>query len=253
MTKSNPNAGSPSPAMLNPTNHCLAFIDAVALMSFSVSNTSRDELRNKVAIVANAAKIFNVPTVVSTVSTAAFISPVFQEIIDVYPDLDAYVPRTSMNAWEEPGFYRAVTSKNKKKIVLAGLRTGVCINGATLSAINEGYEVYIITDACGDVTMEAHERAVTRMVQAGAQPITAIQYLLELQRDWARTETVPAVGELVQRYAGIFGLVLHDISHKPVKQITYRSWRNIKVFPSKAVNEGSPFSLPLFTALICKA
>ena len=64
---------------------------------------------------------------------------------------------------------------------------------------------------------------------------------------------MPAVGELVQRYAGIFGLVLHDISHKPVKQITYRSWRNIKVFPSKAVNEGSPFSLPLFTALICKA
>jgi len=104
MTKSNPNAGSPSLAMLNPTNHCLAFIDAVALMSFSVSNASRDELRNKVAIVANAAKIFNVPTVVSTVSTAAFISPVFQEIIDVYPDLDAYVPRTSMNAWEEPGF-----------------------------------------------------------------------------------------------------------------------------------------------------
>jgi len=98
-----------------------------------------------------------------------------------------------------------------------------------------------ITDACGDVTMEAHERAVTRMVQAGAQPITAIQYLLELQRDWARTETVPAVGELVQRYAGIFGLVLHDISHKPVRSITYCSWRNIRVFPSKAVNEGAPF------------
>lgn len=86
--------------------------------------------------------------------------------------------------------------------MLAGLWTSVCIVAPTLSALSEGYEVYIITDACGDVTPEAHERAVERMIQAGAKPMTSVQYVLELQRDWARQETYKAVNDILQKYAG---------------------------------------------------
>jgi nicotinamidase-related amidase len=101
----------------------------------------------------------------------------------------------------------------KKKIVLAGLWTGVCIVGPALSAISEGYEVYAITDACGDVSTEAHERAVQRMVQVGVKPITSIQYLLELQRDWARQETYFAVTDLMKKYGGAYGIGIQYSRH----------------------------------------
>ena len=94
-----------------------------------------------------------------------------------------------MNTWEDANVIKVVNAIGRERIVLAGLWTSVCIVGPAISALEQGFEVYVITDACGDVSTEAHERAVERMVQAGAQPMTSLQYLLELQRDWARTET----------------------------------------------------------------
>ncbi|MGC1667417.1 MAG: isochorismatase family protein, partial [Pseudolabrys sp.] len=94
----------------------------------------------------------------------------------------------------------------KSRIVLAGLWTSVCIVSAALSAIDQGFEVYVITDACGDVSTEAQERAVERMVQAGVRPMTSLQYLLELQRDWARSETDDAVTGLAKAHGGAYGL-----------------------------------------------
>lgn len=102
--------------------------------------------------------------------------------------------------------HKAITGKNKKKLVLAGLWTSVCIVGPALSAIEEGYEVYVITDASGDISKEAHDQAVTRMVQAGAHPITSVQYVLELQRDWSRKETYKPVNDLMKKYGGAYGL-----------------------------------------------
>lgn len=208
-------AQKPSPELLNPTNHALVLIDHEGQMAFATKNINTDELRNNVGIVAGASKIFKVPTVVTTVAEKSFSGPVFPEIQEFYPEATSgYIDRTTMNTWEDLNAHKAITGKNKKRLVIAGLWTSVCIVGPTLSAISEGYDVYVITDACGDVSKEAHDQAVTRMVQAGARPITAIQYLLELQRDWARQETYKPVTDLVKKYGGAYGLGIlyaHDM------------------------------------------
>ncbi|MCD0465107.1 hydrolase [Flavobacterium sp. ENC] len=200
----------PSLHLLSPDNHALVLIDFEGQMAFATTNIALSELRTNVAIISGASKIFNVPTVVTTVAEESFSGPVFPEVEEFYPiATSGYIDRTTMNTWEDENAYKAITGKNKKKIVLAGLWTGVCIVGPALSAIDEGYEVYVITDACGDVSKEAHERAVQRMIQAGAQPITSIQYLLELQRDWGRQETYVPVTNLMKKYGGSYGLGIH--------------------------------------------
>ncbi|TDW49197.1 nicotinamidase-related amidase [Flavobacterium sp. 270] len=200
----------PSVNLLSPDNHALVLIDFEGQMAFATNNIPLSELRNNVAIICGASKIFNVDTVVTTVAEESFSGPVFPEVEEFYPiATSGYIDRTTMNTWEDENAYKAITGKNKKKIVLAGLWTGVCIVGPALSAIEEGYEVYVITDACGDVSVEAHERAVQRMIQVGAQPITSIQYLLELQRDWAREETYVPVTNLMKKHGGSYGLGIH--------------------------------------------
>lgn len=200
-------AQKPSPELLSPTNHSLLLIDHEGQMAFATHSISTTELRNNTALVAGASSIFKVPTVVTTVAEKSFSGPVFPEIQEFYPEATSgYIDRTTMNTWEDINAHKAITSKDKKKIVMAGLWTSVCIVGPVLSAISEGYDVYVITDASGDVTKEAHDQAVTRMVQAGAKPITSLQYLLELQRDWARQETYKPVNDLVVKYGGAYGI-----------------------------------------------
>ncbi|MFC7610797.1 isochorismatase family protein [Teichococcus aestuarii] len=111
-----------------------------------------------------------------------------------------------MNTWEDAAVIAEVNRIGKPRIVLAGLWTSVCIVGPALSALDQGFEVYFIADACGDISAEAHERAVERMVQAGARPMTALQYLLELQRDWARTGTYEMTTGIAKRLGGGYGL-----------------------------------------------
>jgi nicotinamidase-related amidase len=193
-------AQKPSDRLLNPTNQ--------SQMAFATTSIPNVELRSNVAIVTGASKIFNIPTVITTVGRARS-GPVFDEIIQFYPEAaTSTIDRTTMNAWEDINAYKAITGKNKKKIVFAGLWTEVCIVGPVLSAIAEGYDVYFIADACGGVSPEAHTRAVERMIQAGAQPMTAIQYILELQRDWSRSSTSNAVDTLMKKYGGVYGIGL---------------------------------------------
>lgn len=200
-------AQKPSPELLNPTNHSLLLIDHEGQMAFATHSISTTELRNNTALVAGASKIFKVPTVVTTVAERSFSGPVFPEIQEFYPEATSgYVDRTTMNTWEDVNAHKAITGKGKKRIVMAGLWTSVCIVGPALSAISEGYDVYVITDASGDVSKEAHDQAVKRMVQAGAKPITSLQYLLELQRDWSRQETYKPVNDLVVKYGGAYGI-----------------------------------------------
>jgi nicotinamidase-related amidase len=201
------NAQKPSTELLNPVNHELVLIDFEGQMAFAAKGGSIIELRNNTALIAGASKIFNVPTVVTTVAEKSFSGPVFPELELFYPQAASnYIDRSSMNTWEDVNAYKAITGKGKKKIVFAGLWTSVCIVGPALSALSDGYEVYIITDACGDVSVEAHDMAVKRMIQAGAKPMTALQYLLELQRDWARQSTYNAVIALVIKYGGAYGI-----------------------------------------------
>jgi nicotinamidase-related amidase len=200
-------AQKPSPSLLNPTNHTLVLIDYESQMAFPVTSISIDQLRNNTGLLAGASKIFKVPTVVTTVAEASFSGPVFPEVQEFYPKATSnYIDRTTMNTWEDVNAHKAIVGKGKKTLVIGGLWTSVCIVGPVLSAINDGYTVYVVTDASGDVSKEAHEMAVTRMVQAGARPITSLQYLLELQRDWARGETYKPVTDLVKKYGGSYGI-----------------------------------------------
>lgn len=200
-------AQQPSPSLLNPTNHTLVLIDMQSQMAFATQNIPVSELRNNTAIVTGASKIFNVSTVVTTVAEKSFSGPVFPELSEFYPVATSnYIDRTTMNSWEDVKAHKAITGRGNKKIVLAGLWTSVCIVGPALSAITDGYDVYVITDACGDVSREAHDMGVQRMIQAGVKPMTSMQYILELQRDWARSATYKPLTDLVKKYGGAYGI-----------------------------------------------
>jgi nicotinamidase-related amidase len=199
-------AQKPAPRLLDPNNHTLVMIDHQSQMAFATKSISPEELRNNVGLVSGAASIFKVPTVVTTVARNTFSGPVFPELKEFFPTESAYIDRSTMNTWEDVNAHKAITGKGKKKIVFAGLWTEVCVVGPALSALAEGYEVYVITDASGGVSVEAHQMAVQRMIQAGAQPMTSLQYLLELQRDWARSATYDAVNNLAKKYGGAYGL-----------------------------------------------
>jgi nicotinamidase-related amidase len=198
-------AQKPSPRLLDATNHVLVMIDHQPQMAFATQSHNIDVLRNNVALISKSAKTFNAAVVITSVAAKSFSGPVFSEITEVFPN-EKIIDRTTMNTWEDANAYKAITGKNKKKIVLAGLWTEVCIVGPALSALAEGYEVYILTDACGGVSKEAHDMAVMRMVQAGAQPMTSLQYLLELQRDWARPATYDATNNIAKQHGGGYGL-----------------------------------------------
>lgn len=207
-------AQKPSPKLLTPTNHALVLIDYEGQMAFAVKNIEIGSLRHNVGLISGGSKIFNVPTIVTTVAERSFSGPVFPEVTEFYKDTKTFIDRTTMNAWEDQKAHDAIVAKGKKKIVLAGLWTEVCIVTPALSALMEGYEVYVITDACGGVSDEAHKVAIQRMIQAGVQPITATQYVLELQRDWARAETYEAVTSLFKKFGGAYGLGIqyaHDM------------------------------------------
>ena len=197
----------PGRTLLDPTNHTLIMIDHQSQMSFATKSIDAVSLRNNVALVAKAAKEFKVPAILTTVAEKSFSGPIFDEISSVFPDHHV-IDRTTMNTWEDERIAVEVNRFGKDKIVFAGLWTSVCIVGPVLSALDQGFEVYVIADACGDVSDEAHERAIERMVQLGARPMTSLQYLLELQRDWARSETYNETVQTSIAHGGAYGLGL---------------------------------------------
>ena len=198
-------AATPGASLLSPTDHMLVLIDFQSQMAFATKSISTELLRNNAALISHAAAIFDVPTILTTVAVDSFSGPMFSEITDAFPG-EPLLDRTSMNTWEDAAVIDEVNRIGKTRIVFAGLWTGVCIVGPVASAIDQGFEAYFIADACGDVSVEAHERAVQRMIQLGAVPMTSVQYLLELQRDWARTETYDAVTGVARKFAGAYGL-----------------------------------------------
>lgn len=195
----------PGKGLLSPDDHTLILIDHQSQMAFATKSIDAVLLRNNAAMVAAAAAGFNVSTILTTVAEKTFSGPMFDEIKAAFPGVAA-IDRTSMNSWEDKNITAAVTAAGKGRIVLGGLWTSVCIVGPALSAIDQGFEVYVIADACGDVSDEAHERAMQRMIQAGARPMTALQYLLELQRDWARGETYELTTGIAKVHGGGYGL-----------------------------------------------
>lgn len=201
-----PNAvAAPGGMLLSPTDHTLIMIDFQSQMAFATKSIDAVNLRNNAALVAHAAAGFGVSTILTTVAEKSFSGPMFSEIGAAFPG-KAMLDRTSMNTWEDKGVIAEVNAIGKSRIVLSGLWTSVCIVGPALSAIEQGFEVYVLADACGDVSAEAHERAMERMVQAGARPMTSLQYLLELQRDWARAATYDLTTGIAKTFGGAYGL-----------------------------------------------
>ena len=196
---------TPGSKLLTPHDHVLLMIDFQSQMAFATKSIDAINLRNNAALVANAAKGFGVSTILTTVAEKSFSGPMFSEITEAFPGQKLF-DRTSMNTWEDAEVIKEINKIGKKRIVLTGLWTGVCIVGPALSAIEQGFEVYVLGDACGDVSEEAHNRALDRMVQIGAQPMTSLQYMLELQRDWARTDTYDMTTGIAKKFGGSYGL-----------------------------------------------
>jgi nicotinamidase-related amidase len=186
--------------MLTPQNSALALIDYQPAMYQGVQSHDRLVTMNNVQILAKAAKLFRIPTVISTVAQDSFSGPFMPEVTALFPD-QKIIDRTSMNSWLDANFRNAVNETGRKKLVVAGLWTEACVLFPTLDLLREGFEVYIPADACGDLSVEAHERAMARAVQAGAVPITSLQYVFELQQDWARSETYEGVMEILRAHS----------------------------------------------------
>lgn len=195
----------PGSKLLAPDNHALILIDYQSQMSFATHSIDAITLRNNAGLIARAAASFKVPAILTTVAEKSFSGPMFSEITEAFPG-QPLLDRTSMNTWEDAAVIEQVNAIGKKRLVFGGLWTSVCIVGPVLSAIEQGYETYVVADACGDVSTEAHNRAMDRMLQAGASPMTSLQYLLELQRDWARSDTYESTTGIAKIYGGSYGL-----------------------------------------------
>jgi len=190
--------------LLAPNNCTLALIDHEPQMFFGVQSTDRQTIINNVVGLAKAAKIFKVPTVLTTVAAKDFSGPLMPQIQAVFPNQKP-IDRTTMNSWEDKNFVAAIKKTGRKKIVMAALWTEICLAFPAISATADGYEVYAVIDASGASSLEAHKMAIKRMTQAGVIPVTWLQVLCEWQRDWARKETYPAVMKLLKEHAGAYG------------------------------------------------
>jgi len=190
--------------LLNPQNSALILIDFQPQMTFGVANIDRQTLFNNVMLLAKAAKIFNVPTVLTTVETKSFSGNFWPQVLDIFPDQEP-VERSSMNSWEDAKLVEAVVATGRKKLVMAALWTEVCLTFPALEALRAGYEVYAVEDASGGTSVAAHNAAMRRIEQAGAVPVSALQVLLEYQRDWAHKDTYNAVIEVVKEHCGAYG------------------------------------------------
>jgi nicotinamidase-related amidase len=192
--------------VLTPANSQIIFIDQQPQMAFGVQSIDRQVLKNNVVGLAKAAKTFNIPTTITTVESESFSGFTYPELLDVFPDQPT-LERTSMNSWDDQKVRDALKKNGRNKVVVAGLWTEVCNTTFALCAMLEGgYEIYMVADASGGTSKDAHDFAMQRMVQAGAVPVTWQQVLLEWQRDWARKETYDAVMEIVKEHSGAYGM-----------------------------------------------
>lgn len=185
--------------MITPQDAAMVLIDFQPAMFQGVQSHDRREIMTNVQILARTAKLFELPTVISTVAKDSFSGPFMPEVTDLFPDHNV-VDRTSINSWLNADFRAAIEATGRKKLILAGLWTGACVSFPTLDLLREGYEVYVPADSCGDTSPEAHERAMQRLTQAGAVPVTTLQMLFELQQDWARSETYEGVMDILRGF-----------------------------------------------------
>lgn len=190
--------------LYTPEDSAVVFIDHQPQMTFGVANIDRATLINNVTLLAKVAKEFKVPAILSSVETESFSGYIWPQLLDVFPGQEV-VERSSMNAWDDAGFRKAIEATGRKNILLTGLWTEVCVTWPTIEMIGAGYNLYVVEDCCGATSQVAHDAALSRMVQAGAVRLTTIAALLEWQRDWARREHYDALMSLIKQQGGAYG------------------------------------------------
>ncbi len=194
------------PELLTPTNCQLIFIDHQPQMAFGVQSMDRQTLKNNVVALAKSAKTFDIPTTITTVETESFSGHTYPELLTVFPE-HPLLERTSMNSWDDQKVRDALAENGQKNVVVSGLWTEVCNNSFAFSAMAGGdYRIFMVADASGGTTKEAHDYSMQRMVQAGVVPVTWQQVLLEWQRDWAHRDTYDAVMDIVREHSGAYGM-----------------------------------------------
>jgi len=182
--------------LLTPLTAALVVIDYQPSQVQTVASMDHELLVDNIVSVARLARTFDLPVVLSTVNVANGQGTTIPELRAVLSESDE-IDRTTINSWEDVDFRRAVEATGRTKLIMTALWTEVCLAFPTLDALREGYEVYPVVDAVGGTSPEAHRAGLERIVQAGAQPISWVSLACELQRDWARTETVPDVVDIV--------------------------------------------------------
>ena len=209
--------------LLTAQNCQIIFIDHQPQMAFGVQSIDRQVLKNNTVGLAKAAKVFNIPSIITTVETESFSGHTYPELLDVFPQVPL-LERTSMNSWDDQKVRDALANNKRKKVIVSGLWTEVCNNSFALSAMLEGgYEIYMVADASGGTSKEAHDYAMQRMIQAGVIPVTWQQVLLEWQRDWAKRDTYNAVMDIVREHSGAYGMGVdyaYTMVHKAAERTT---------------------------------
>lgn len=190
--------------LLTPDNAGLLLIDYQPQMVFGVESMNREVLLNNLSGICKTAKLFDLPTVLTTVTAQSFSGEILPEITNIFPDHKVY-DRTTLNTWEDEPTREAIKNLKRKKIIVGALWTEVCLTFPVLSMLKEGYEVYFLEDTSAGQSKQIHKAGVHRMMQAGAIPVTWVQVLCELQRDWNRLTTYNGVMEILQKHAGAFG------------------------------------------------
>jgi nicotinamidase-related amidase len=227
---------NPKLEVLTPQNSQMIFIDHQPQMAFGVQSIDRQTLKNNVVGLAKAARIFNIPTTLTTVESESFSGYCYPELLDVFPGKQV-LERSSMNSWDDQKVRDALAAAKRKKVVVAGLWTEVCNNSFALSALADSdYEIYMVSDASGGTSKEAHDLAMQRMIQVGVVPVTWQQVLLEWQRDWARKETYDAVMNLVKEHSGAYGMGV-DYAYTMVHDAPQRSAEIHQVLPPVNANK----------------
>src|SRR5271170_4007942 len=193
--------------LLKPTECALLLIDQQAGLAFGVSSIDRQALLNNTIALARTATVFGIPIIVSTSATKVYSGPLMPAIHAVLPGV-AVFDRHSMNLWEDEAARAAVVKTGRARLLVSGLLTEACVSFPVLSALAEGYEVFVVGDACGGLTATSHDLALRRMEAAGARMTSWIQVLLELQRDWTRHETYDGSRAIVESNGGGYGIGL---------------------------------------------
>jgi nicotinamidase-related amidase len=183
--------------LITPQNAAFVFIDYQPEQITAVRSMDQDELLRNAVSTVRTVKLFDLPVIHSTVNVASGqVGPTLPELAELLED-DRPLDRTTVNSWEDVEFVEAVRATGRQKLIFCALWTEVCMAFTALDALRDGYEVYPVTDAIGGTSLEAHRAGLERVVNAGGQPITWVSLACELQRDWARVETVPQIVEIV--------------------------------------------------------